>query len=255
MDIAERLPVATPTSQRLPKSPGGHRSDADELMRRIGLDLQEPLRAAAASLERARCSEAGDGRTALYDHAGELLRMVDALSELVRAWGRGQDEAGTPVPLWPLLQEAWAEVEPQARRRGVCVRFSLDVSSPDIASVRGNPAWLRRVLVECLQDAVAATPDAERLDVVLQQRGQRLCLMLRDDDRGIGGTRSVGVMVLGLCGHVLHQHGGALRETIEGGHRQLVLELPSVGGDVDRCGPPDRRPSRPEHPGVQGRRR
>lgn len=226
--------TSTPTGAWLP--PCGSPADVDELMHRIGQGLQEPLRAAASSLERARRSDAGGDRVALFDHVSELLRVVGALSELVQAWGGGGlDDAESAVALWPLLQEAWAEVEPQAAQREVGIRFSLDVSSPDIATVSGNPRWLRRVLVECLQDAVAATPCGEQLDVLLQQRGQRLCLMLRDDDHGRGGTRSVAAMVLGLCRHVLHQRGGALHETAEGGNRQLVLELPvACDGDGRR---------------------
>lgn len=226
MNTVEPPQTATsvPIGAWMPAS--GNPCDVDELMHRIGMGLQEPLRAAAMSLERARRSDTGGDRAALYDHVAELLRVVDALAELVQAWGCGCDAAGSPVALWPLLQDVWAEVEPLAALREVGIRVSLDVPSPEMAHVVGNPRWLRRVLVECLWDSVAATPRGEQLDVLLQQRDRQLCLVLRDGDRGKAGAASAPAMLLDLCRHVLHQHGGALHETVEGGQRQRVLEMP-----------------------------
>lgn len=214
----------------------------DELVHRIGQELNGPLRDVARALDRARLSHSEADNRVLHDRVSRLLRVGSALADLAPPWGGAPGQADGPVELWPILQEAWAAVEPEARQRQVQVRFSLDVASPGIAHVHGHERWLRRVLVECLDDAVKATPCGVLLDVELQRRGPRLNLMLRIHEPVVADTGLLAGLVRSLCREVLGRHGGDLRLCDQGSRRYLLLELPAVGGFGTRPSPVTGRP-------------
>jgi hypothetical protein len=209
----------------------GDGTGVDTVMRALRHDLRDPLRSAQASLELAQQTPARGRDTgeieALLDRVGRLLEVADQLLELAALWDEGLCAADDRIELWAVLQQAWGEVEPEARARGVRVHFGADPLDRTPVTLYGSERWLRRVFVECLQSAVRGTRAGGEVQVRHQQDGghARIALLARRPAGEVGdGSEAVARQ---LCRHVLLRHGGRLRDEDEGPLRQLVIELPT----------------------------
>jgi hypothetical protein len=225
-------------------------SGFDNLMEAIRTDVREPLRSAHAALQVAQAQGGGGAELeALGNGVGQVLEVVDKLVDLASLWGSGTLLANDRIELWPLLQQAWAEVEPLALDRSVKVRFHALADADSLAALYGSERWLRRVFAECLDAAVRATQRGSLLEIEHRQMGPRALLVFRDcgvfaarnsaapgvpmPTRGkgaaekapaIGAREQIG---LKLCQHIVSLHGGNLREEHDDGQRNFLIELPT----------------------------
>lgn len=207
----------------------------DVLMRAVRRDLRDPLRAALAALglmrqSRQQESEASMEMDALLDRVGGLLQVADQLVDLAALWQGDGVPDNDRIELWTLLQQVWSEVEPLALDRQVRVRFTTDVSSPELATMYGNERWLRQVFTDCLKGAVRLTPPGGKLEVAHVQAGPRAAIVLHDCrlfSRAEGSPHEIDAIGHQLCRHVLAMHGGRVGEQLDGERRHLVIELPT----------------------------
>ena len=220
----------------------------DNLMLVIRSDLHEPLAKAQSALLLARHGSRDDGQ-ALDTVAGgldDLLRAVGKLIDLASLWGSSSLLATDRIELWPLLQQVWAEVEPQAVDRGVRVMFRAQENPDRLAALYGSTEWLKRVFAECLESAVHASPRAATLEVEHRQMGPRALVVFRncgafarpgsirmpDGTRGQPASSAPRMSArdqigLRLCQHIVSLHGGQLREEEEDGRRNFLIDLPT----------------------------
>lgn len=91
-----------------------------------------------------------------------LLGVVDRLVDLASIWDCSALQATDRIELWPLLQHAWAGVEPLALQRAVRVRFRAQTEAGALAILYGSEHWLGRVFEECLRPPCAAHAAAPR---------------------------------------------------------------------------------------------
>ncbi|MFO1326203.1 MAG: sensor histidine kinase [Rubrivivax sp.] len=214
-----------------------HGEGVDVLMQSIDQDLRRPLRAALATLELVRRDTAELAGSVeldlLFDRLDELLQVAERLSDLGSLWNGGAQSADDRIELWPLLQQVWGEVEPLALQRHVRVRFTADPTTREMATLYGSERWIRRLFVECLQGAVRHAPSGSTLDIEHVQLGARACIVLHDCRLFGDDLRGGDAIAHRLCRHVVAQHGGRLREQLDGTARDLVIELPT---GAPRCG-------------------
>ena len=203
----------------------------DNLMMVIRSDLRDPLSALTQSLVMARND-----------------RDVHSLASV---WGSESLVGNDRIDLWPLLQQAWAMVEPLARARNLKARFSAQGPKTQLAAIYGSEHWLKRVFVECLGAAVRAARPGGSLEIEHRQMGPRALIVLRDSgafvaareestpmetvssSKGRGkseaGARLASRDLIGLklCQQIVAQHGGQLREEHDDGQRNFLIDLPT----------------------------
>lgn len=206
----------------------GAADGADRLLRAVDQGLRAPLRRAGDALRLWRQDGDAHAAVALGGQLEELLRGLTRLVDLGELWTGDGADGDERIALWPLLQLAWSEAEPQALDRGVGVRFRTVGEPAAQATLYGSRRWLLRVFTECLSAAIAATPEGGQLEVEHQQSGARARLLFHDRPlfgrraRDAGGAETISLM---LCRQVLALHGGCLGP--DDGGDGWCLELPT----------------------------
>lgn len=227
-------------------------SGYDNLMQAIRSDLRDPLRSSHAALQLLQFQGRNEPDVqAVADGVGQLLEVVDKLVDLASLWSSGTLMATDRIELWPLLQQAWGDVEPLALDRAVKVRFHALGGTDNLATLYGSEHWLRRVFAECLEAAVRATQRGSLLEIEHRQMGPRALIVFRDcgvfaarsttapgvpmkaQARAADATSKDGVpgareqIGLKLCQHIVSLHGGHLREEHDDGQRNFLIDLPT----------------------------
>ena len=163
----------------------GHRAaDAQrrELLANVGHELRTPVAALRAQLENLVDGVRPADAEALGEVLDQVQRMgvlVDDLLDLARV------EAGAAlldryeVPLRPLVEDVVAQVDKVRTGRILAV----DVPSGLTADI--DPARLRQVLVNLVDNAARHTPAGGRVDVTGVRTGDLLVLEVTDDGPGI----------------------------------------------------------------------
>lgn len=199
---------------------------ADRLLRAVDQGLRAPLNRAASALQLWRDDSDPHGATMLVEQIDDLLVGLNRLLDLAGLWttdGTGDDER---IELWPLLQQAWAEVEPLGMARGVGLQFRSAGDAASQATLYGNRRWLRRAFAECLRSALSVVPAGEQIEIEHLQAGARARIVFRNRvlfaDAASGGLGAIALM---MCRQVLALHGGTL--VPEGADSEWVLELPT----------------------------
>ena len=233
-------------------TPDGMHDDGvgyDNLMQAIRADLRDPLREARAAMQLAEGrGEFGDEQRAVLDRVDHLLRVVDRLVDLASLWDSNALLANDRIELWPLLQQAWGHVEPLAMERGVKVRFRAQTDTGALATLYGSEQWMGRVFQECLEAAVRSTRRGSMLDIEHRQLGPRAMVVFRDcgvfaarradavempvSAKGRAAARRPAMSAqeqigFKLCQHIVSLHGGQLREEVEDGQRNFLIDLPT----------------------------
>jgi signal transduction histidine kinase len=113
------------------------------------------------------------------------------------------------------------------------IRCELNIPSEEPSWSRDRYTTVFRILQEALTN-VLRHAGATCVEVDLEERGQDIHLVVRDDGRGLGRTDAPGSQTLGLRG--MHErarlHGGAIevRNTGREGGTTVSLQLPRVDG-------------------------
>ena len=221
----------------------------DNLMMMLRADLRDPLHRVGQALGMARHERDAHALDALCDQVDELTQVLDRLIDLASVWGSESLAANDRIELWPLLQQAWARVEPLARARNLKARFTAQGPKSQLAAIYGSEPWLLRVFVECLEAAIRAARPGGMLDIEHRQMGPRALVVLRDSGafiaaraeatpmdsgapRADAGTNAVrlaprDLIGLKLCRQIVAQHGGQLREEHDDGQRNFLIDLPT----------------------------
>ena len=223
----------------------------DNLMMVIRSDLRDPLSALTQSLVMARNDRDVHSLDTLCDQVDEVVQVLSKLIDLASVWGSESLVGNDRIELWPLLQQAWAMVEPLARARNLKARFTAQGPKTQLAAIYGSEHWLKRVFVECLEAAVRAARPGGSLEIEHRQMGPRALIVLRDSgafvaareestpmetvssSKGRGkseaGARLASRDLIGLklCQQIVAQHGGQLREEHDDGQRNFLIDLPT----------------------------
>ncbi|MBI2246034.1 MAG: DUF4173 domain-containing protein [Nocardioides sp.] len=232
-----------------------------ELVANVSHELRTPLTALCAVLE--NVIDGIDGvaprdpasLTAALDQATRMAGLVDDLLDLARVDAGKAPLTPQPVPLAPLLDDAVAE----ARVLGRAVEYDVRVEPADLV-VRADPARLRQLVANLLDNASRHSPADATVHVTAGVDGDRLRLEVHDrgpgvaaEDRqrvfepfgtlsaaGTGGGTGLG---LAIARWVTDLHGGTIRfvDPEPGGTGARVrVDLP--------LSPPDRPAHRQEDP-------
>ena len=219
-----------------------------ESMGRFTADASHELRAPLAlmraeiesALRRGRTKE--EYRNALESVQGEvdhLARLVDQLLILARADAGALVPAKEAVDVADFLHETGARWEPVAERRNV----RMEVSAPDSGYVQGDPALLRRVMDNLVDNAIRyaeegtavalrgyASNGGWNVDVVdhgpgisAEYKKQLFSRFARPDKARSSHDGGAG-LGLALSAAIARAHGGTL-ELVENGERGAVFRL------------------------------
>ncbi|MBI3792544.1 MAG: hybrid sensor histidine kinase/response regulator [Gemmatimonadetes bacterium] len=222
----------------------------DDLMKMIVHDLKTPLAAVQATLEMlgdgdfgpvtATQAEALGGAQA---RAADLLALIEDLLELARLEEAHVQLERTPIEVAPFLAQVLTEWEHRLQQEGG--RAYLDVA-PGLPVVHADPALLRRVLNNLVQNAVvharravtvtlAARADQGGVRISVTDDGPGIApayheLIFRKFERvrvaGVSTARSSG-LGLSFCKLVADAHGGRIWvQSAEGAGATFHLYLP-----------------------------
>ncbi len=112
------------------------------------------------------------------DEIERLIRLVQQLLVLARS-DAGRHLRHEPVPVKPLLEDAYRQAKLLAPRRTILYDASLD------ASVLGDRDALKEVLVILLENAIAHTPSNATIGLAAAQTDGRVSVSIRDTGPGI----------------------------------------------------------------------
>ena len=215
-----------------------------ELVANVSHELRTPLAALCAVLENLVDGVAPrepDSLAAALAQAERVSGLVDDLLDLARVDAGKAPLAPEDVPLGGLLADAVAE----AQVLGRSVDYDVRIDPADLV-VRADPARLRQLVANLLDNASRHSPAAGTVLVTAARRGDRLQLEVHDQGAGVatedrervfepfgslrdtegGGGTGLG---LAIARWVTDLHGGSIRfldpEPPDGGARVRV-ELP-----------------------------
>ena len=226
----------------------------DDLMKMIVHDLKTPLAAVQATLEMLGDGDFGtvspQQAEALGDaqaRAGDLLTLIEDLLELARLEEAQVQLEPAPLEMTHFLARLLDEWELRLRQEGGRVVLDVAAGLPEIAA---DPALLRRVLNNLLQNAVVHARRAVTVTVAARadQGGVRISvtddgpgiaeayheLIFRKFERvkvaGVATARSSG-LGLSFCKLVAEAHGGRIWvQSTEGAGSTFHLYLPLAPG-------------------------
>ncbi|HJW42970.1 MAG TPA: hybrid sensor histidine kinase/response regulator [Geothrix sp.] len=221
----------------------------EQLFQFIVHDLKNPLSAIQMGLELLDGGE--EGRSAsgnhlrrLRDTAQTMGRMIEDILDIGRAEQVGLDLRRTWIPLDTWIPRLVREVESQAQSRGHVLTWAC----PAGLELEADPAFLRRLLLNLVDNALKYSPAGSQTRIEARAQGGGVRLEVRDQGEGIpesmreqifgkfvrldeGGldTRSGSGLGLAFCQLVAEAHGG--RIWVEGNAPQgsvFVLEIPEA---------------------------
>lgn len=215
-----------------------------EVARRIAHQIKNPLTPIRLAAERmARHAERGSpqldrvvpqGCTAIVEHVEALQGMVDAFARYAKMPATSRRE----VAVEDLVQQVLALYE--GLRPGLGIRLESRVAGWRIMA---DPAQLRQVLANLLDNAVEASPPEGQVLVELERDGGDLIITVSDQGSGLGldnpdvlfqpffSTKGRGSGVgLAVVHRIVTDHGGTIRLSANEPHGvRAVVRLP--GGD------------------------
>ncbi len=177
-----------------PADPGDHRPLLIEDRRRAFLqmvshELRTPLNAILGFsdvIRRELHGPIGDPRyrqhaEVIRENGLQLLKLFNQVMELTRLdTGVAELDIRTE-PVGPIVEQALEAIDEEAAARGVRVRLLLDPVTPPVLA---DPRGLQTVLVNLLQNAIAASP--RRAEVILAVRPCGDSVLLEVVDTGDG---------------------------------------------------------------------
>jgi signal transduction histidine kinase len=212
----------------------------------VAHELNTPLTVLQGSIEKLR--ETTQDPQAL-DRLARMLRGTQRLrkiSEGLVDFARVRKQQTEPVPVRPLVDEAWGLVA--IDDRAAEVNFVNSASGED--TVTGNPDRLIQVFVNLLRNALNAVPESGRIEVKTKKlnRNARQWIAIAVEDTGPGIAADVLPEIfeafvstrldangtgLGLtvAEGIVHQHGGTISAANrQGGGACLEVVLPAAIG-------------------------
>jgi heavy metal sensor kinase len=173
----------------------------------------------------------------ILEECDRLTRLTDQLLALAREDARAARQAHESVELAALVTDVADTMRPLAETKGI--RFHV-LAGP-VAQVRGDPARLREVFLNLLDNSIKYTPEGGEIEVRSDVHGSNAVVVVRDSGIGIppehlphvfdrfyrvdeARTRAEGGTGLGL----------SIAQTIVGSHGGKI-ELTSTPGKGTTC--------------------
>jgi two-component system sensor histidine kinase CreC len=118
----------------------------------------------------------------LGSQSQRLASMVDRMLELARVESRQGLAEAVPLDLVAIVREAVLDAEPRLRGRQLQVDFA---PGPERAPVLGDRFLLAQAVGNLLDNAIAFSPDAGTIRIVLERDGEAWRLAVADEGPGI----------------------------------------------------------------------
>jgi heavy metal sensor kinase len=207
-------------------------------------ELRTPLSVLRSGLEVAlsRGRPQAEDRAALdaaLDEVIRLCRISEDLLMMARLDGQ-VSISRVPVNLRDLLSEVAANIEPLAEAK----HLGFDVRSDSDAVISGEPGYLKRLLLNLLDNAIKFTPAKGRIELSLEPDREVVRIRVADTGPGItpsempllferfyrgSAGREAGGSGLGLslCREIARLHGGEISAgNRSGGGSEFIVTLP-----------------------------
>ncbi len=179
-----------------------------------------------------------------HEYADLMIGEVDRLNRTVSAllqFSRPREAEISPVNFDELLQRTIVFLQPDADNQQVRLRLSL--ANPDLVWPADGDL-LQQVLLNLLQNSLAATPEGGEIEVGAEQHGDFLHLWVADTGSGLSAedqakmfdpfftTRKDGTgLGLAMVQQIAEQHSGRITvETQPGQGTRITLILPGQQG-------------------------
>lgn len=164
----------------------------DEFLASVAHELRTPLTSLLGAVGLMAGGAAGilpQGAQALADLAhrnGERLsRLIDDLLDLSRLDGDRMRLTLRAQELGSLIHEAVVQHQVIAGRRGVALRIVEDQRAEIEHWVAVDPDRFQQVMANLLVNAIRHSPPGDSVQIVLQDRGNRVRISVRDEGPGI----------------------------------------------------------------------
>ena len=147
-------------------------------------ELRTPLTALRAEIELSLRGATGAQRAAFGSQIEEidrLTRLIDQILTLARAESGQIPLALSRVDAGEVAASVVDQLEPVAQARGILL--VSEGSSP--AAVRGDPAWLQRLLLNLIDNALKFTGEGGRVSVRARRDGRHVTIEVSDTGAGM----------------------------------------------------------------------
>jgi signal transduction histidine kinase len=161
--------------------------DRTDFFAGLSHELRTPLaviitQAEMVANDQKQASPAGTGAEAIQAAATQLLDLVNDILELARAEAGKVDLDLVSVE----LAEVAGEVQPMLERLATSAGVQLAIHIPArVPAVRGDPARLRDVLMNLVDNAIKYTPAGGAVDVTARREGNHVRVSVADTGVGI----------------------------------------------------------------------
>ncbi len=230
------------------------RKRREDFLATLGHELRNPLGALDAALRVLRSGEQNRDRlqAIMTSQVSQLTRLVDDLLEVSRLT-RGKVELRPErMDLVAAAQDACEDVQPVITAKGQ----RLDVIAPPSLPVQADPARIRQIVANLLDNAVEYSPEESRIELRIARDGDQALLSVRDEGVGIPadvledifepfvqadpGSGGLGIG-LSLAHALAELHGGSLVARSEGPGRgaEFVFRMPAAHPQGPEHGPVD----------------
>ncbi len=209
----------------------------------IAHEIRNPLGTLRGFAQYFSRSKNGDDKT--HEYAELMIGEVDRLNRTVSAllqFSRPREAEIAPVDFGELLQRTIVFLQPDADNQQV--QLKLTMPNPELSwPVDGD--LLQQVLLNLLQNSLAATSSGGEIEVGAEQRGESLHLWVADTGCGLTTedqakmfdpfftTRKEGTgLGLAMVQQIVEQHNGRVTvETQPGQGTRITLVLPKQRGE------------------------
>ena len=207
-------------------------SDArDSFLALLSHDLRSPL---AVVLGQVELLEEGLVPHAMVPKSAGTLRrqaerMVQMVEDLLDRYRR--EDAARPIPEGGDAVRIVAEMVEAARPLAQTRRVELTLTAPESAPIEADPAAVREVIANLLENAIRDAPEGSAVGVSVAVADRTVAMSVRDagPDFGAGGSTSGSGMAIGLRAstRIAAEAGGTLRSAqAPGGGALVTLSLP-----------------------------
>ena len=186
-------------------------------------ELRTPLTALRLQVNNLRATSDERARKLVVDEMERGLRrtsdMIAQMLDLARAEAAPNDVRLGPIDLQEAIASSLQDVIQLANEKRIDVGLNASVA----AAVRGDPAEVRTLLKNLLDNAVRYSPAGSSVDITLERSGDQIVVEVCDTGPGIP---------TGLLDRVFDRFFRVLGADVEGSG----LGLPIVRAIADRCG-------------------